>query len=274
MRAVHGSAVGQSDPGHGGDRPSDHGRGALSPGRDHRHPPVRRRSTHRIANPGPTLDRAEGSRGHGRGLLIAIVAIAVAVVAVVIAVLATSSSPSANSPTTASNIGTPATTVPATTSTSTSTTLAPQALGQGQALTALLSQSSGSRNQVGSATAAIASCGDLAGAQSTLTAAQASRQALVTQLGQLDLSALPQSSSLASALTSAWQSSASSDGAYAQWAADEQAKTCVPNDTSDPSYQTALAADGRASTAKTQFASLWNPVAASLGLQQWQPNQF
>ena len=177
--------------------------------------------------PPPPSDDAEVSRGRGRGLLIAIVAIAVAVVAVVIAVLATSSSPSANSPTTASTIGTPSTTVPATTSTSTSTTLSPQALGQGQALTALLSQSSGSRNQVGSATAAIASCGDLAGAQSTLTAAQASRQALVNQLGQLDLSALPQSSSLTSALTSAWQSSASSDGAYAQWAADEQAVEIV-----------------------------------------------
>ena len=127
---------------------------------------------------------------------------------------------------------------------------------------------------MGSATAAIASCGDLAGAQATLTAAQTSRQALVGQLGQLDLSALPQSSALTSALTSAWQSSASSDGAYAQWAADEQAKTCVPNDTSDASYQAALAGDGHASTAKTQFTSLWNPIATSLGLQQWQPNQF
>jgi hypothetical protein len=107
-----------------------------------------------------------------------------------------------------------------------------------------------------------------------LTAAQASRQALVSQLTQLDLSALPQSSALTDALTNAWQSSASSDGAYAQWAADEQTKTCVPNDTSDPSYQTALADDGHASTAKDQFSTLWNPIALSLGLQQWQPNQF
>ena len=222
----------------------------------------------------PTAADAGVSPGRGKGLLIAIVAIAVAVVAVVIAVLATSSSPSANAPTTPSTIGTPSTTVAPTTSTSTSTTLSPQALGQGQALTSLLSQSSGSRSQVGSATAAIAACGDTAGAQSTLTAAQASRQALVSQLGQLDLSALPQSSALTSALTSAWQSSASSDGAYAQWAADEQAKTCVPNDTSDASYQAALADDGHASTAKNQFTSLWNPIATSLGLQQWQPNQF
>ncbi len=218
------------------------------------------------------LDGAEEIRRRGRGLLIAIVVIAVAVVAVVVAVMATSSSPSANSPTTPSTLGTQSTVVPSTTSTS--TPLSPQALGQGQALTALLSQSSGSRSEVGTATASIASCGDLAGAQSSLTAAQASRQALVSQLTQLDLSALPQSSALTDALTNAWQSSASSDGAYAQWAADEQTKTCVPNDTSDPSYQTALADDGHASTAKDQFSTLWNPIALSLGLQQWQPNQF
>ena len=219
----------------------------------------------------PSDTGAPGGRRHGRGLLIAIVLIAVAVIAVVIALVATSSSPSSDSPTTVPAIA-PATTVPPTTSTS--TTLSPQALSQGQALTALLSQSSGSRSQVGTATAAIAACGDLAGAQSTLTAAAASRQTLVSQLGQLDLSALPHSSALTTALTDAWQSSASSDAAYAQWAADEQAKTCVPNDTTDPSYQSALADDGHASTAKAQFTSLWNPTAATLGLQQWEPNQF
>ena len=96
----------------------------------------------------------------------------------------------------------------------------------------------------------------------------------MSQLGQLDLSALPQSSGLIAALTGAWQSSASSDGAYAQWAANEQAKTCVPNDTSDASYQAALAADGRASNAKAQFSSIWNPLATSLGLQKWEPNQI
>ena len=74
--------------------------------------------------------------------------------------------------------------------------------------------------------------------------------------------------------TDAWQSSASSDGSYAQWAADEQAKTCVPNDSTDAGYQAALVADGHASAAKAQFTSLWNPIATSLGLQTWQPNQI
>ncbi len=229
------------------------------------------------SRPAPAPPGPPEAPGHPRrrGLLIAIVVLAVAVVGVAIALVATSpgnSTPTAGSPGAGAATGGPSTTVPS--STSTSTTLSPQALPQGQALTALLAQSSGSRSQVGTATAAIASCGDLAGAQSTLAAAQSSRQALLTQLGQLDMSALPQSSALVNALTDAWQSSATSDGAYAQWAADEQAKTCVPNDVSDPSYQGALAADGQATTAKARFTSLWNPIATSLGLQQWQPGQL
>ncbi len=195
--------------------------------------------------------------------------IAAAVVGVAVAAVATSSGKS--TPPAAA----PATTVaPPPATSSTSTTLSTQALAQGQALTSLLAQSAGSRSQVQAATVAIATCGNLAGAQSLLTAAQASRQALVGQLGLLDLSHLPQSTALVSALTNAWHSSADSDGSYAQWAAHEQSKVCVPNDSGDSQYQAALAADGHASTAKQQFTSLWNPIATSLGLQQWQPNQF
>jgi hypothetical protein len=237
----------------------------------------------------PTTDEAGSGSGSGsatgsaddervgRGWLVAIAVIAAAVVGVVIALVATSSgdsSPSASTSAREPATRPPSTTVPASTSTSTSTTLSPQAAPQGQALTALLSQNSSTRSQVGTATAAITACGDLPGAQATLTAAQTSRQTLLGQLGQLNLSALPQSASLINALTTAWQSSASSDGSYAQWAADEQAKPCVPNDTTDAGYQSALVSDGHASTAKQQFTSLWNPIATSLGLQQWQPNQL
>jgi hypothetical protein len=202
------------------------------------------------------------------------VALAVALAAVVVALLATSgdSTPSGAPPATTAATNAPSTSVPP--ATSTTTTLSARALPQGQALTALLGQSSANRNQVQSATAAIASCGDLAGARATLTAAQGARQALLSQLAQLDLSALPQSSQLTSSLTDAWQSSSDSDGAYARWSADEQNGPCVPNDTANADYEAALAADGRASTAKQQFTSLWNPTATSLGLQQWQPGQL
>jgi hypothetical protein len=219
--------------------------------------------------PPPGNPDAPSGQGHHRPMIVAMAVMAMAVVGVVIAVVATSSSRSTEPP------AAPATavTLPPATSSS-STTLSTQALAQGQALTSLLAQSAGSRSQVQAATVAIATCGDLAGAQAMLTAAQSSRQALVGQLGQLDVSHLPQSTALVSTLTNAWQSSADSDGSYAQWAANEQSKTCVPNDSGDSHYQAALVADGRASMAKQQFTSLWNPIATSLGLQQWQPNQF
>ena len=224
--------------------------------------------------PADDTDTRPGEQ-HGRALLIAIVAIAAALVSVVIALVATSlggSTPAADSPATPSAANPRSTTAPP--PRSTSTTLSAQARSQGQALTALLSQSAGSRSQVQAATAAVTSCGDLTGAHSALSAAQASRQALLSQLGQLDLSALPQSTALIKSLTDAWQSSASSDGSYAQWAVDEQSKGCVPEDTGDASYQAALSADGRASKAKQQFTSLWDPIATSLGLQRWQPSQL
>ena len=238
-------------------------------------PPARRPTAgaHAVAVgplPSPPDDTgAPSAQRHHRGMIIAMAVIAAAVVGVAVAAVATSSGKS--TPPAAA----PATTVaPPPATSSTSTTLSTQALAQGQALTSLLAQSAGSRSQVQAATVAIATCGNLAGAQSLLTAAQASRQALVGQLGLLDLSHLPQSTALVSALTNAWHSSADSDGSYAQWAAHERSKVCVPNDSGDSQYQAALAADGHASSAKQQFTSLWNPIATSLGLQQWQPNQF
>ncbi len=231
-------------------------------------------STEPPVAPSPGDDETRPAPTRNRGLLVAIVALAVAVVAVVIAALATSlgnpTHPTA--PLTPPTTGPPSTTAPP--PSSTTTTLSAQALPQGQALTALLAQSSGNRNQVQAATQAIAACGDLAQAQATLSGAQAARQSLLSQLDQLDLAALPRYTALTSSLADAWQSSANSDASYAQWAADEQAKPCVTNDTGNSNYQAALAADGRASTAKQQFTSLWDPVAGSLGLQQWQPAQL
>lgn len=234
------------------------------------------RGATRTSPPAPPREQGvQRSPRRNRGLLIAIAALAAAVVAVVIAVLATSAGdpvPGASPPAGSSVTSPPSTTAPP--ASSTTTTLSAQALSQGQALTVLLAQNSANRNQVQAATTAIASCGDLATAQTTLRAAQAARQSLLSQLAELDLSALPQSPQLTSTLTGAWQSSSDSDGSYARWASDEQVGQCVPNDTGNPDYQAALADDGQASTAKQQFTSLWNPIATSLGLQQWQPNQL
>ena len=153
---------------------------------------------------------------------------------------------------------------------STTTTLSAQALPQGQALTALLAQSSGT-SRCKLATQAIAACGDLAQAQATLSGAQAARQSLLQP-------ARPARPRGAAPVRRADQlprrrlaeAPPTRDASDAQWAADEQAKPVCCQPTGNGNYQAALAADGRASTAKknssprrTRWPGLWGCSSGS-----------
>jgi hypothetical protein len=100
-----------------------------------------------------------------------------------------------------------------------------------------------------------------------------SRQALLTKLAALPgQAALP--TAVVTDLTGALQASIAADQAYAKWANDELAKTCVPNDTADPGFQATVTPNQQATTDKTQFAAAWQPVAAKYGLTQYQPGQL
>ena len=79
---------------------------------------------------------------------------------------------------------------------------------------------------------------------------------------------------LASDLTNAWQASIAADQAYAEWANDEIAKTCVPNDTTDPGYLATETPNTNATKYKTAFVAQWNPIAAQYGLTQYQQGQL
>jgi hypothetical protein len=138
----------------------------------------------------------------------------------------------------------------------------------------MLAQSVSERSAIISAAADVASCGShLASDQKVFTGAVSSRKALLTRLAVLPgRAALP--SALVSDLASAWQASVSADQGYARWAADESAKGCVRDDTSDPGYQAAQGPDGQATRAKTAFTAGWNPVAARYGLTQYQSTQL
>jgi hypothetical protein len=219
-------------------------------------------------------DKASWTQGR-KGWIVTIVALGVLVLALTTVLLVSSFSKhkSASVPQ-ATNPSSAVTHAAAPDTTSTGNSQQGSERQQGQALTDLLSQSSGDRSGVQSATQAIASCGDLVSAEATLNAARLSRQGLLSQLTDSSFSQLPQSAALIGALSSAWQNSAESDGSYAQWAADEQSNGCVPNNTSDSNYQAAQVTDRQATTAKQQFTNMWNPIATSLGLQTWQPSQL
>lgn len=164
----------------------------------------------------------------------------------------------------------PTTPAPSTTTSTTQNPLAPQ---EAQALTALLSQSANDRAQVSAATSDIATCGNLNADYAALRAAASGRQALLDQLGQLTMSALPNASALSQDLASAWQNSENSDLLYAQWAQDGL-NTCTPNNITDPNYVQAEQASAQSTLAKQQFVDVWNPVAYQYGLPTWTQEQL
>jgi hypothetical protein len=139
---------------------------------------------------------------------------------------------------------------------------------------ALLSQSAADRTATNTAASDVASCGpNLQTDPAVFAKAVSSRQALLAKLAALPgRAALP--TTLVTDLTGAWQASIAADQAYAKWANDELAKTCVPNDTADPGYQATVTPNQQATTDKTQFAADWQPVAAKYGLTQYQPGQL
>ncbi|MGH9089954.1 MAG: hypothetical protein ACRDZR_01015 [Acidimicrobiales bacterium] len=167
----------------------------------------------------------------------------------------------------------------------------PIAAEEAGTLSSLLSQSANERSGVVAAVAAISACGDLSGAQEALSNAATQRNELLQQLDDDQFSALPSSSQLILALSTAWESSESSDNSYAQWAQDEMDRYtgidtytatslttsttsgCVQDDYADANYQAAQQTDQQANTAKQTFVSEWNPVATTYGLPTWTPNQ-
>jgi hypothetical protein len=169
---------------------------------------------------------------------------------------------------------TPAPSPTATVAPTTSTTAAAEL--QATTLSSLLQNSAQDRSQIVAAVNQITSCGDLASAQETLDQAASSRQNLLSQLGQLQLGALPNSSQLTQSLQAAWQASLDADNSYAAYAGDEMSNFngCTPNDPNDQNAQAAASSDAQATTAKTEFTSLWNPIAQTYNLPQWQPTQL
>ncbi len=136
----------------------------------------------------------------------------------------------------------------------------------------LLVASEGNRSSVQQAVGQIASCADVTGAVHTLQAAAADREQLLTKLGGLDLSALPRS--MVDDLTGSWLSSLDSDISYARWGQDENRSGCTAGDYADPNYRAAMSTDNQASASKGAFLALWDPLAQSNGLPQWQSSQI
>jgi hypothetical protein len=170
-----------------------------------------------------------------------------------------------------------ATTTPAPPATPVATPSPSQSPAEQQAASAvagLLSQSVSDRSAINQAYNDVSDCGSLLGSdQQTFQQAASSRQSLITRL-----SSLPGAQSLPAAmlsdLTGAWQASEQVDQDYAQWAGDENTQGCANQDYSDPSYEAAVSPNEEATSDKTAFVALWNPIAEKYGLPTYSQGEI
>ncbi|WP_427166873.1 hypothetical protein ACQF4J_25755 [Streptomyces sp. C1-1] len=147
---------------------------------------------------------------------------------------------------------------------------------QAVALDKLLADSGNSRASVINAVADVKACRNLGGAASDLRAAAKQRGELVTRLAGLSVDRLPAHADLTTALTKAWQASASADNHYAAWADQVGGRKGCHKGQARATGQTAAgnAASGTASQQKLRASRLWNAIAKSYGLTQRGPTQL
>jgi hypothetical protein len=136
---------------------------------------------------------------------------------------------------------------------------------QADALYALIYQFAPMRSDANDAIWDVTGCRNLSNAQSKLRAIARKRQEQVEQLATLDVSKVPGSVPLVTALKHAWITSAQTDTAYANIAADLQSGCTTGAVRTDPSYQQADTDAQAASAAKIEAARLWNANADELG---------
>ena len=143
-----------------------------------------------------------------------------------------------------------------------------------QSLSRLLTQSISDRSSILSAYHDVDTCGSgLVADARTFQQAATSRQNLLSRLGALPgAGTLP--SGLLQALHGAWQASVAADQDYAAWARDESSRGCQVHDTADAHYQATSASNHEATTDKTTFVSLWNPIAVRYGLPTYRPDEL
>ncbi|GLW50898.1 hypothetical protein Stsp02_65590 [Streptomyces sp. NBRC 14336] len=136
----------------------------------------------------------------------------------------------------------------------------------------LLAVSGNSRTMVINAVSDVRSCTNLSQAAKDLRDAAKQRDDLVTKLGELSVDKLPQNAELTTALTKAWEASASADNHYAAWAdqvAQRQGKMCKKGQARNtPQTAAGNRASGTASAEKNKAAGLWNSIAKQYGLTE------
>jgi len=112
--------------------------------------------------------------------------------------------------------------------------------------------------------------------EATLQQAINTRQDILNALPTLSVSGLPNGTQLVSTLTTTMQDSIAADKDYQAWMRDfaNAGSPCGSDPNQDPHYADALNVSGQATTAKSAFVAIWNPMAPRYGQQAYSNTEF
>ncbi|CAM5407535.1 hypothetical protein SVIOM342S_03889 [Streptomyces violaceorubidus] len=129
------------------------------------------------------------------------------------------------------------------------------------------------RTTVINAVGDVKTCDNLSQAAKDLREAAKQRNGLVDSLSKLSVDR-SRHTELTTALTKAWQASASADNHYAAWADRTAGKKGCKKGKAATQPSEANRASGTASKEKAKAAALWNAIAKKYGLTERRPTQL
>lgn len=159
----------------------------------------------------------------------------------------------------------------------TTTPAAPDAgAGAARNINAALVQSEKDRTEVTTAYNDVQACrADPTAAARTVEAAATTRATIISNLKALDVSQLPNGTTMRNDLVDGLQASLGADQDYAAWMQDVAAGTAkCDGAATDPRFQAGNNASAVATKDKDAFLALWNPLAPRYGLPTYQEDQL
>jgi WD40 repeat protein len=151
----------------------------------------------------------------------------------------------------------------------------PSAIAEATAINNLLISSANTRSQFDAETLIndVGSCVNVTSAVSQIRNIAAGRTAELAQAMSLKVDTIPNGDELRSTLISALKVSLEVDKDYLAWAKQQKSTGCAEGFNS-VFYQEANTQDLQASTVKTEFISLWDPISAVFGLERFNAGQI
>ncbi|MFB9964816.1 hypothetical protein [Sinosporangium siamense] len=146
------------------------------------------------------------------------------------------------------------------------TTTTSTAREQALAINDILEQSKPSRGALRSALSEMLRCSNMGEAIVNIEHVTRQRGRQADEAEGLNVSALADGAELKDSLVQALSASYRADKAYLKWAKRYRSRACSGKTVGDPNYDAGNAASAQATSAKSDFVALWNPVAEQEGL--------